>query len=414
MTVALQTHEPLRRLIGARMLIDSMRERLSPNAAAWATRHRAQDRWERRAERVFEEWLRGLRPDLDLRSLVEESRDALKIEKAAATGRTSDASIRLNAAINDIWPKIWDEFLAQVGEDVPQIVGERARALLAERLTEGIPFDSAWAEVTQSVRNDLGLVEKGLLSKFAEAWRKAGETIRSLVRDALTARTVEKIGESVTAQIGDTHDFDRGGMQVYLSLAQDISEEAGQSALDTLGVNRTFRWDERRDHPADLFAVRGSKIIQHATGSHGKELARIIVKHTDPEKPETVQQTTRRIRDQWNELTRKQAERIARTETAALYETTNWNVARNNGVRMMDWTIARGPSIGPPKSYPVCPLCLREAAGNPYPITEVDLPPRHPNCRCHLVPRLPDDWLPPAEPFMGNNPPLPLQPAEAP
>jgi SPP1 gp7 family putative phage head morphogenesis protein len=202
-------------------------------------------------------------------------------------------------------------------------------------------------------------------------------------------------------------------MNTYLSIAHDVSEEAGQSTLDQLGLNRTFRWNSVRDMPRDQFAVRGSKILQHAVGSHGRELARMVLEATDPANPRSSKSLARDIRRRWDILTRSQAERIARTETATIWETTNWNTMRANGIQKVEWTIAHGPNIGPPRSYPVCPLCLREAAGSPYPIEGVSIPPKHPNCRCTLIPVL-DGWLPPAETWSGGpEPPLPLHPASA-
>jgi hypothetical protein len=64
--------------------------------------------------------------------------------------------------------------------------------------------------------------------------------------------------------------------------------------------------------------------------------------------------------------------------------------------------VAKGPSIGPPRSHPVCKDCLRAAAEGPYPVLEVPRIPIHPNCRCVTIPALSRDWLPPAELWNGG------------
>lgn len=207
----------------------------------------------------------------------------------------------------------------------------------------------------------------------------------------------------------------QGGQAVYLSLAQDMSEDAGQHTLDTLGLDQTWRWTDPRDMARDQFAVRGSKVIQLAYGNHVGELQKMVVKATDPANPRSRKEVRDEIRKQWAEITRRDAERIARTETAAVWETTNFNAQRANDVTHFDWVIAHGPSIGGRKSEPVCPTCLKLAANGPYAADEVELPPAHPNCRCTLIPSLSHDWLPPAETWSGGpDPPLPLRPAEAP
>lgn len=222
-------------------------------------------------------------------------------------------------------------------------------------------------------------------------------------------------GAGVVAQIGGLSAFARGAMPVYLSLSRDTSEDAGQHALDVLGLNRTFRWTSARDMPRDMFQVRGSKIIQHAYGNHVDELRRMIVAATDPERPRTQGQIRREISDRWSQLTASQVARIARTETAAVWETSNLNAQVANDVRWFEILVAHGPSIGPPTSLPVCPECLEAAAGGPYPLQEVPRVPLHPNCRCATIPSLSHDWLPPAETWSGGpQPPLPLVEAPTP
>jgi hypothetical protein len=92
------------------------------------------------------------------------------------------------------------------------------------------------------------------------------------VEKAFAPRLLQAIGSAVKAQLGSLFDFARGAMAVYMSLAHDMSEDAGQHTLDQLGLNETFRWTSVRDMPRDPNAVRGSKVIQHAYGRHIEQL----------------------------------------------------------------------------------------------------------------------------------------------
>lgn len=207
---------------------------------------------------------------------------------------------------------------------------------------------------------------------------------------------------------------EQGGLGVYMSLAHYVSEDAGQATLDNLGLNETWKWTGSRDMVRDLFAVRGSKIIQNSYGTHRAELASMITRATDPAQPKTVAQVRKKILMEWGRITRNDAQRIARTETAAVWETTNYNAQRANGVEEFDWAVAKGPAIGT-HTEQVCAICLKRAAGGPYKTGAVELPPAHPHCRCTLIPSLEKNWLPPAEIWSGGPfPDLPLVPAPSP
>jgi hypothetical protein len=218
----------------------------------------------------------------------------------------------------------------------------------------------------------------------------------------------DAVYRSIVRAVGGVSQFVRGAYQVYMRLATDTSEGAGQHALDLLGLNQTWRWANPRDMARDMFSVRGSKIIQHAYGNHIDALQKMIVDATDPAAPKTQAQVRREIKERWGGLRTNHIKRIARTETATVWETTNLNVEKANGVTHVEWLIARGPSIGPPKSFDVCKECLDMSTKGPYEIDSVDPPPKHPNCRCTLIPSLEHDWLPPAETWNGVEPGLPL------
>ena len=122
----------------------------------------------------------------------------------------------------------------------------------------------------------------------------------------------------------------------------------------------------------------------------------------------TIDQVRREIQTQWPKLKTWQAQRIARTETAAMWTTTSINAYAANGVSQFESLIAHGPTIGIDSEAP-CDECSM-AATMVFTI-EDDLPPWHPNCRCEAVPILEDPetgepWLPPDEPWAGGDMPM--------
>lgn len=260
-----------------------------------------------------------------------------------------------------------------------------------------------------------GRIVNDLATAGARAWAAEANTDGADVQKAIRPlRVLNAIGSAVRAILASPFEFVNGALAVYMSLATDTSEEAGQHSLDQLGLNETFRWTSVRDMPRDIFSVRGSKIIQHAYGNHIDRLRDIVIDATDPARPKTQAEVRRQISEEWSALNRSQVARIARTEVAAVWNTASVNAYAANEVAWYDWSVATGPSVGPPKSEDVCPTCLRRAAGNPYPLQELPDLPAHPNCRCVIIPSLERDWLPPAEPWHGNNPPLPLVEAPVP
>jgi hypothetical protein len=215
----------------------------------------------------------------------------------------------------------------------------------------------------------------------------------------------EEVAAGLRDQVAEDQ-FETGAMALYLSLAVDEAEDAGQHTLDSLGLQRTFAWAGARDFPGNVLAVRGSKIITGIYGNHLDSLARLVVAKCDPAEPKTIGQLTREVQAEWSALTRKQAARIARTEAAHVWETTNFNAMALNGVNYVDWLLASGPAIGV-RVGPVCAECLVRAAQGPFVIDDLEeIPPVHPHCRCTLVPQHDPTWLPPPEPWVGAARPL--------
>lgn len=295
------------------------------------------------------------------------------------------------------WEPRWERALYSVWPDPQKLdeliaAGRKDWALVAADVEKARPIRTV-------VQSAMWVLADEFRSSFAKTVKTVLRGIFAAPKDFLESqRTVAP--EQLTGAA-------RGGYAVYMSLAEDEMVDALEHSLDTLGLDRTWRWTGTRDMARDQYAVRGSKVIQHAYGNHVDKLAEMIIEATDPTEPKTQDQIRRDIREEWNQLTRKQVERIARTETAAVWETANYNAMRANDVVWYEWIVAHGPSIGPPVSYPVCKRCLKRAADGPYPSTEMpDLPPEHPNCRCTLVPSLSHDWLPPARPWHGDTLPL--------
>lgn len=192
--------------------------------------------------------------------------------------------------------------------------------------------------------------------------------------------------------------------QVYLQMAMSTSTLAGQTALEHMGINKTWAWAHPQNMARDMFAVRGSKVIQAMYGDHLTRLQQIISEATDPRRPLTIQQVSAKIKTEWPALQRWKVEQIARTETAAVWTATSMNAYAANGITSWESTLAHGPAIGIDQSAP-CDLCV-EAALDFYAMGGGDYPPWHPSCRCEAVPVLEtpegDPWLPPGDPFTGG------------
>jgi hypothetical protein len=196
----------------------------------------------------------------------------------------------------------------------------------------------------------------------------------------------------------------------HAAFGLSIGEDAGQYTLETLGLDRTFKWSHPRQVHQDVFAPRGEQILRGVFGTHMSQIARIITAATAPGSPWTIGAVTTALHQAWPGLTDMQARRIARTETAWAWEQVNSMTMRANGIQKARWLVATGPSIGKVVGGrfvgPVCEICLGNAAEGWIPLGYAfssghTSPPGHPNCRCTLVPQL-EDWLPPSDPWTGG------------
>jgi hypothetical protein len=218
------------------------------------------------------------------------------------------------------------------------------------------------------------------------------------------------IGEVLARLRAATQGVEGGAMEGYLGLARDVGAVAGQATLDQLGIDATWRWTGVRQTIPDLYQARGSKIIQGLYGEHLDQLAALAARAADPANPMTIDQVTASIKAQWSDLETWQARRIARTETAIMWEKTSSSAMSLNGITRVEWIDFNAEDE----------LCLDNVAygmvpmGESFPSGDSE-PPAHPNCICDLIPVLIEEdgshWLPPAEPFTGNDPPLATMPA---
>lgn len=293
---------------------------------------------------------------------------------------------------------------AEGGGNGTKMMAELAKIARASRLAVHVVPSLA----AQSYYEKLGMTKDGphysWTPQEAARFAQTGGFIPPNVQDVMAGMTS---GTSASA-------WQAGAVQVYLQLAMQSSQQAGQAALEHLGLHQTFEWAHPRAMAQDTYAVRGSKVIQNMYGDHLNALTKIITEATDPRHPLTISQVKARIAERWPDLQAHQVERIARTETAAVWTTTAMNAYRANGITQFDSLIADGPSIGVQSEDP-CDECV-SAAEEVHSVDD-DLPPWHPNCRCEAVPVLEDaegnQWLPPDEPWTGDDSYDPL-PAPAP
>lgn len=213
---------------------------------------------------------------------------------------------------------------------------------------------------------------------------------------------VEDVKRALTNTVNEAS-WLQGGATEYLGLAVQTAEQAGQVSLDHLGLDKTFAFASPQNMAQDTFAARGSKVVQQMYGNHVDKLTKIITDATDPRNPKTISEVKASIREQWPALQSYQVDRIARTETAAVWTTTAANAYAANGISEFETIVASGPSIGIESEDP-CDECV-DMASDTHSIDD-DLPPWHPNCRCEAIPVLEDEdgtpWLPPDEPWTGG------------
>lgn len=280
-------------------------------------------------------------------------------------------------------------------------------ALTRQAYYARLRLERRWLEMFGDLIDDLfaQLDLDGAISLAVRDWKRGSRLSRLFLKadgDVETAPSVDDVTSKLASGVNESS-FVEGAVQTYLGMARAVSEEAGQMGLDSLGLNRTFAWAHPRAMPRDLFAVRGSKVIQNVYGSHLNELSKIVIDATNPRFPQTTAQVKREIRERWPELKRYQVDRVARTETAAVWTSTSMNAYRANGVTQFESLLAHGPTIGIESALP-CPICVDMSAQGAMSIGG-DLPPWHPSCRCEAVPIL-DDWLPPDEPWTGQDLPM--------
>lgn len=273
----------------------------------------------------------------------------------------------------------------------------RARALLERIHVARIAKEKEWWTALMSLSSDL-------FDRFrVELAYQTGTHVRELseIKKSL------ELGVSRVTWV-------QGGVAVYLQLALETGEVAGQLTLEQLGLHQTFEWAHPRAMAEDLFSVRGSKVIQNLYGFHRDKLAELVFRATDSVAPLSLPELEAALAEEWPGLTRAKVAQIARTETAAVWTQTQVNAHAANGVQQFRTIVASGPSIGPNATATVqqaepCPICV-EAATQVYDIHSFDLPPWHPSCRCIMIPELTlpngEPWLPPAEPWAGGEGPL--------
>ena len=291
------------------------------------------------------------------------------------------------------------------------------RAAVSQKsIRKRLELEAQWGTVLQEISDTFfeSLDIDGAYHAARTGWREAGILKRLVAKAGATGPTgpgtpnipfLPPSAGEVSAKLATGQSQQAQAMnavQMYLGMALPTSEAAGQVSLDHMGINKTFSWAHPRNMANDLFKVRGSKVIQNMYGDHLQALTNIIIPATNPASPQTIQQVKASIKEKWPSLQGYQVERIARTETAAVWTATAANAYEANGITQFESTIATGPSIGVESEDP-CEECVA-AAADVHEITD-DIPPWHPNCRCEIVPVLFDGegtpWLPPDDPWAG-------------
>jgi hypothetical protein len=196
-----------------------------------------------------------------------------------------------------------------------------------------------------------------------------------------------------------------------LDTIADVAESAGRLATTELGFEDGFDWTTPEETFRTLFpelADTARDYLKDSFGKDAQDIARLIVEATDPQNPKPIDDLISDLRARVEDLARRRAEVIARTETARAWEAVTFETFERNGIRARRWLTAEdSPSA---ELTPVCPTCLENAAQGYVEIDEpffsvsgdeIMHPPAHPWCRCALAADT-RGWLPPRELFLGD------------
>lgn len=263
----------------------------------------------------------------------------------------------------------------------------------------------------------------------AEAVRRARHLVDGLSKRKKRATEAERAAAQALKNSLIIDVSDEGLAEAYVGFATRAGSEAAELTIEAMGRGDAFTWRDVRDQVEREARVAGSKIIQQIQVNHVDRLTDLVLDKVRPGSPKTIAELTADIMAEWPGVAKRAAERIARTESARVWEQANFRVMQANGIKRVKWLIASGPSIGKVVGGrlvgPVCPICLENNAagfvalelgeaddgllpsptglgsgpglgggfGGVFPSGHT-MPPAHPNCRCTLLPDL-EGWLPP-------------------
>jgi SPP1 gp7 family putative phage head morphogenesis protein len=209
-------------------------------------------------------------------------------------------------------------------------------------------------------------------------WRMANKAADDPIPDAELDRAVSVIVQALTAEV------------------QSLRKDALASVEQRFGRGLPPALKERAINAA-------FELVRNIPDTLRDELRRTM-RETLKER-RTQFDFARTISRQWQEISRKRAELIARTEWARVAGQATLDLYRQQGTRGKIWyTVADAK---------VCPICQSNAAAGPIPIDEafpggVDTTPQHPRCRCAVAGAIPPGAAapPPAEEEEGPLPGL--------
>lgn len=223
--------------------------------------------------------------------------------------------------------------------------------------------------------------------------------IRQQIREAIRRRIAELIGRVSRAVISGIHLGARAGVDPFAQITAGLTT----GIVDSLRVEQAFLVLAERQAAAQIARVGRDglrlsdriwtldsrtrreleRLVQSATlaGWSPRELAAAVERFLKPGVARPHKLALQRALG-IGAGTSYQAMRLARTELAiASHEASIAAAAATPGVEWVDWLLS--------PSHRIRDICDVRAANSPYPINAVP-PLGHPNCRCRIVPRLPD------------------------
>lgn len=235
--------------------------------------------------------------------------------------------------------------------------------------------------------------EQALVAYWRQALTQAVRLVTSPLALARHLLTVFAVAGAVSPQAVAAHvevDTEALGHRLhslyadaYLAGAKDAADALGDNLPEQAPIRSTLGrvdWDQWKPgvNVAPPRSSRGFTELLAADGVTIKGIDDVTRERIGRVVTDAVQQGLS-VRETTDGITKilddpQRAELIAVTEVNRAMSAAAFEVYRQNGAESWDLITAEDP----------CPICAAIAAANPHPLSDTEIPPEHPRCRCSL------------------------------